>query len=121
MTSAVLMTIEAQRVDGGVRKLRPDPDRRISRTEAGERCNPPVKRGTVMGYNQLAINHLKKYREAFYVWQEGKRVINLELPIPETHLPVIQAIREEFHRSRRASAVTAWIKNNKDYLESLLP
>lgn len=120
MTSA-LLTIDAVRTDGGVRKLDLDPNRRISRTEAGKRCTPPVNRAAIQGYNRLAITYLEAYRQAFYVSRQGKKVINFNLMIPETHLPVVQAIREQFHRDRCKAASVEWIKNNKQYLEGLLP
>lgn len=121
MTSALLLNTSAQRTDGGVRKLTLDPNRRISRTEAGGRCTPTCNRAAVQRYHELAIKYLPRYREAFYVWRKGRRIIDLKLMLPESHLPVIQEIREQFHRDRNKSAAIEWIKNNKEHLEGLLP
>lgn len=116
--SSALLTIDAQRVDGIVRKLELDPHRRITRDEVGKRCNPPVRRFRVTAYHELAVSYVPGYDSRFYVYdREGKKVINWRLGIPETHLPVLQRIREQFEKEKNEAAVVQWLSNPENQQE----
>lgn len=89
-TQVALIPVESDRI--------PPPQliRKYSKAAVGRMCNPPVTNPTAVKYHKLALAYLPIYRQAFeYQWGDQIKV-DESADIPETHIPVIQLLRQEY-------------------------
>ncbi len=100
--------------------------KRYSRASVGRMCQPKVSHTRATYYHKLALTYVPAYAKIFTYEMDGEVRIDEDAKIPETHIPVLQEIRQQFLRDGEHQPtedyVIEWLKTSavQAKLESLL-